>query len=36
MISWPMTTMGQLHQKKGPASAIPRMKRVKMPVDGEI
>ena len=36
MISCPMTTMGQLHQKKPPASEMPRMKRVKMPVDGEI
>jgi hypothetical protein len=32
----PTTTMGQLQKNAGPARPIPRMKRVKMPVDGEM
>ena len=36
MMSWPMTTMGQLQKKKPPAREMPRMNSVKMPVDGEM
>ena len=36
MISCPTTTIGQLQKKAGPASEMPRMNRVKMPVDGEM
>jgi hypothetical protein len=36
MISCPTTTMGQLQKNAGPARLMPRMNRVKMPVDGEM
>src|SRR5260370_454843 len=35
MSSWPMTTMGQLHQKNPPASELPTTNRPQLPVDGE-
>src|SRR2546427_2448815 len=35
MLSWPMTTMVQLHQKKGPVYHRSRMNRVNISVEGE-